>query len=170
MITLIAAISLNGTIGDANKIPWRLPEDLKHFKETTQDHVVIMGRKTFESLGKKPLPQRENIILTRRLDEEALSWTTLKHQGHFVTIAADIDSALREGRRFPDKEIFIIGGSEIYRQTIDLADRLIISHVQIDCEGDSYFPTIDPETFAIKNVTEYKNTTIPFNVVEYRRI
>ena len=134
MIALVAAIAENNCIGNQGQIPWRLPEDMKHFKELTVGKIVLMGRKTWESLPAKfrPLPDRVNVIIT--------------HQKNFpvpagVLIYQSIDEALRS---FPEKEMMIIGGAQIYRETIGRADTLYITHVKQTVAGDTFFPVIDP--------------------------
>jgi dihydrofolate reductase len=139
-LTLIAAVARNGIIGNQNSIPWHVPADFKHFSATTRDHAVIMGRNTWNSLPEKfrPLPKRLNIIVTRNPEggEDA-------NDTHFVpTIEAGISLA-REV--YGQEEIFVIGGTSIYEQTIDLADRLLISEIPMEPEGDALFPKIGPE-------------------------
>lgn len=134
MIALIAAVAKNGTIGDKNTLPWHLPEDLKRFKELTSGKTVIMGRKTFDSiyarLG-KALPNRTNVVITRQTDIKLPNG---------VIVQSSIEDALRS---HGGGDVFIIGGGEIYRQTIDLADWLYITHVNKDVAGDAQFPVID---------------------------
>jgi len=129
MISIIAAVSKNGVIGVDNKLPWDLPEDLKRFKELTTGNVVIMGRKTYESIG-KPLPNRINIVITRNKDFFVSG----------VLTANSLDSALLKAGG--NKDIFIIGGGEIYEQSMGFADKLYITEVDMEVEGDTKFPTI----------------------------
>lgn len=124
-IVIIAAIAANGTIGDAGKIPWHISDDLKRFKRLTMGHPIIMGRKTYESLG-KPLPGRRNIVLTRQ--------PTGPDQ--FSSIEAALKSC-------GDATIFIIGGAEIYRLALPVADTLQLTHVHRDAPGDTKFPDYD---------------------------
>ncbi len=135
MITLIAAVAQNGCIGKNGALPWRIPEHMKHFKELTIGHVVVMGRKTWESIPKKfrPLPNRTNIVVTRQTDY-------IVPDG--VETYPSIDDACAA---HATATIFIIGGSEIYKQTIDKADRLEITEVAQHVDGDVFFPTIDPK-------------------------
>ncbi|MFH1253087.1 MAG: dihydrofolate reductase [Candidatus Uhrbacteria bacterium] len=150
MLTLIAAVAANGVIGKNNELPWYLPEDLKHFKQLTTGHTVLMGRKTFESivarLG-KPLPDRKNIVITRQTDYPA-------PVGTFVY--QDLETALKN---HDNEQIFVIGGAEMYRQTIDLADRLEITHVSGDVDGDATFPTIDPTIWIKTNEEKHEGFT-----------
>lgn len=133
MISLIAAIGKNNELGKSNTLLWHLPADMKHFKEITTLHPVIMGRKTFESIG-KPLPNRRNIVITRNVN--------YKKEG--VELVYSLNEALD---LFPDQneEIFIIGGAELYRQTMPVADKLYITHVDAeDKDADAFFPEIIP--------------------------
>ncbi len=134
MLTLIAAIASNSCIGKDNALPWRLPEDMKRFKELTTGHTVLMGRKTWESIPQKfrPLPDRKNVVITRQTDYAV-------PEG--VEVHGTIQSALA---RHTNEHIFVIGGAEIYAQTIGIADRLEITHVDQTVDGDAYFPQIDP--------------------------
>ena len=129
-LTLIAAMTPNRVIGKDNQLPWRLSNDLKHFKHHTEGKVVIMGRKTFDSIG-KPLPNRTNIVITR-------SGT---YQPEGVVVAPDPGLALDIARSLtPHKEVMVIGGEQIYRLFLPLAHRLILTQVHATVEGDSFFP------------------------------
>lgn len=131
MITIIAAIGRNNALGKDNRLLWRLPEDLKHFKSLTENHPVVMGRKTYESIG-KPLPNRTNIVVSRRenwFEEDIL-------------IVSKLKEALKFAKKI-DEDVFIIGGGDIYKQTMELADRLEITFVDEDFEADTFFPNID---------------------------
>ena len=129
-ICLIVAQGLNRVIGHNNEMPWHIPEDLQYFKRTTLGKPVIMGRKTFESIG-RPLPQRPNIVITRQQD-----W-----QAEGVEVAHSIDQAIEMAKELGDfEEIMVIGGAEIYRQSLPMADRLYITQVQAAFEGDAFFP------------------------------
>jgi len=130
MISLIAAVAENRVIGDGNALPWRLPADLKHFRELTTGHPVIMGRRNFESMG-RALPQRKNIVVTRQATYDAPG----------CMVVGSLDEAFSACREAP--QIFIIGGSEIYTQTVDRADRLDLTWVHASVPGDTYFPEID---------------------------
>ena len=134
MIALIAAIAANNCIGKNNSIPWHLPDDLKHFKALTVHKVVVMGRKTWESLPEKfrPLPERKNVVITRRSD--------LVFPPE-VTVYQTPEAALEN---YKNEDVFIIGGAEMYAQTIDRADLLYITHVHRQVDGDAFFPVIDP--------------------------
>lgn len=132
----IAAMAQNRVIGKNNELPWHIPEDLKHFKQTTFGRLVIMGRKTYESLG-APLPKRRNIVLSR-------SHMILPAE---VEQSSDIDGLLRELEQEQPKEeeVFIIGGAEIYKLTLSRIQRLYLTIIHQDFEGDTYFPEVDLE-------------------------
>jgi dihydrofolate reductase len=134
-LSLIAAVAENGVIGAGNAMPWRLSSDLRRFKALTMGKPVVMGRKTFASIG-KALPGRPNIVVTRQSDPAT--------EG--VTIVGSVDAALvaAEERAAGSDEIMVIGGGEVYRAAIDRADRLYITHVESAPSGDTYFPAIDP--------------------------
>jgi len=133
-IILVAAVAKNNIIGKTNSLPWYLPEDLKHFKEITQGHIVLMGRKTFESILNRlgnPLPNRKNIIVTKRVDYHVRAGVELYHS---------IDEVFA---KYVKEDIYVIGGASIYKQTIDKAHKLYITQVHEEYEGDVYFPEID---------------------------
>lgn len=130
MIALIAAKARNNVIGSKNDLPWYLPGDLKHFRDITTGHTIVMGRTTFESIVatlNKPLPNRKNVVITR---DQAFSYPG-------VDVIHDIESVKDLG------DVFVIGGAEIYKQTIDMADTLYVTDVHADINGDAYFPDID---------------------------
>ena len=146
-IVLIAAVAANGTIGHAGKIPWHISDDLKRFKRLTLGHPVIMGRKTYESLG-KPLPGRRNIILTRQPGPD-----------HFTSLEAALKSC-------GDETVFIIGGAEVYRQALPVADALYLTHVHRHVEGDTKFPDYDRSQWREAN----RQDTPEYSFVEYERL
>ncbi len=131
MTTIVVAMGKNNEIGADNSLLWHLPKDLKHFKEITSGHPVIMGRKTYESIG-KPLPNRTNIVVSRKKD-----WF---EEG--ILIVGSIKEALKFAKKI-DENIFVIGGGNIYEQTIDLADKLEVTHVDASLNADTFFPKID---------------------------
>ncbi len=138
-LSIIVAASTNNVIGKDGKMPWHLPNDLKHFKNITWAMPVIMGRKTFESMG-KPLPGRKSIIITRQKD--------YKPDG---TIAVQsLEDAIAAAKEMDVKEVFVIGGGEIYRMAWGKASRIYLTRVQLETAGDTFFPEID--------VTEWKLT------------
>ena len=130
MVSIIVAVAQNGTIGDKNSLLWHIKEDMRFFRTTTSGHAVIMGRKTFESLGSKPLPKRTNIVITRQ---------DVEFEGALTAHSLQEAIAMVEG----DEEIFIIGGAQIYAQALECADRLYLTLVEKEYEGDTSFPEID---------------------------
>lgn len=145
----IAAMSLNRVIGNGNQIPWHLPEDFKWFKATTTGHVIVMGRKTFESIG-KPLPNRETVVLSRS------AWS---HPG--VTTIASLDALAGMAA---DRQIFICGGAQIYEQTLPLCTELLLTLVNRHVAGDAFFPPFE-DRFEL--VEEIRNTP-EFKILRYR--
>jgi dihydrofolate reductase len=134
ILSFIVAMSENRVIGVNNQLPWHLPEDLKYFKRITMGHPIIMGRKTFESIG-RPLPGRSNIVVTRQP-----SWSAPPG----VIPASGVDDALQkashEVQNGADSEVFVIGGEELFRQTLNKVNRLYLTQVHDYVEGDAYFP------------------------------
>ena len=152
MITIIVAMTRTGIIGKDGGLPWRLPEDMRHFRRTTMGSAVVMGRKTFESIG-KALKGRETIVVSRTLPER-----------DDVVVCRTMEEALAMGRH-DGGEVFVAGGSEIYRQALSVADRLLVSHVRGEFEGDSTFPEVDPEVWHVVSREQYAD----FEVVDYQR-
>ncbi len=133
MITIVVAMGLKNEIGANNQLLWHLPKDLKHFKEITTGHPIIMGRKTYESIG-KPLPNRTNIVVSTKKD-----WF---EEG--ILIVGSLKEAIKFAKKM-DEEIFIIGGGNIYEQTIDLAEKLEVTQVNAELKADIFFPKINPK-------------------------
>lgn len=131
-IAMIAAMAANRVIGDGNKMPWHLPADLRHFKKLTLGKPVIMGRKTFESIGSKPLPMRVNIVVTRDANFRAAG----------VVVANDLQQALSLAEPHAAEEIMIMGGASIYEQAMPIADRLYLTFIQLNVDGDARFPDL----------------------------
>ncbi len=129
-ISLIVAMAENRVIGRGNTLPWHLPADLKHFKRLTTGHTIIMGRKTFQSVG-KPLPQRRNIVVTRNEEFRA--------QG--VEVAHSLQAALDMAAAEP--EVFVIGGQRLYEAALPVAHRIYLTLIHARIEGDAYFPQVD---------------------------
>jgi dihydrofolate reductase len=158
MLSLIAAISKNNCIGKNNKLPWDIPEDMKHFVKITKNKTVLMGRKTWESIPAKfrPLPNRTNIIITRNLEYK-------QQVPEDVEVYTSIEEAVNN---HPDEEVVVIGGGQIYKQTIDIADKLYITHVNMTVDGDAFFPEID-----IKKWQEIdRENHDKFSFVNYKKI
>jgi len=141
-ITLVAAVAQNGVIGSANAMPWHLPSDLKRFRALTIGHPVIMGRKTFESIG-RPLPGRVSIVLSGQGGDFGAGTLTAASLSQAIDMARDV--ALSKNL----SDIFILGGGDVYRQAMSIADRMEITHVESSPEGDTVFPPIDPEVWAV---------------------
>ncbi len=135
MTTIVVAMGEKNEIGFENQLLWHLPKDLKHFKDITSGHPVIMGRKTYESIG-KPLPNRTNIVVSRKND-----WF---EEG--ILIVGSIKEAIKFAKKI-DEEIFIIGGGKIYEQTMDIVDKLEVTLVKADLEADTFFPKIDAKVW-----------------------
>lgn len=133
-ISMIAAVAKNRAIGKNNQLLWHIPEDLKHFKDITRGHAVVMGSKTFESLG-HPLPQRTNIVIAKDLDYQA--------QG--CVIVHSLDNAIIEAGKVEKDEIFIIGGGSIYSQFLPRADKLYITLVDKEFDADTFFPPYEDQ-------------------------
>ena len=131
MVTLVVAMGLKNEIGKENQLLWHLPKDLKHFKEITTGHPIIMGRKTFESIG-KPLPNRTNIVASRKKE-----WF---EEG--ILIVGSLKEALKFAKKI-NEDFCVIGGGMIYEQTIEIADRLEITQVNAELDADTFFPKID---------------------------
>lgn len=154
MITLIAAVGKNNEIGFKNNLLWSIPEDMKHFKNYTMGKVIVMGAKTFVSIG-KPLPGRKNVVVT-------------SHPMLGVITAKDITSVLSIEHCY--NELVVIGGASVYNQTIDLADKLVITHIEEDAaNADTFFPKIDPVQWKINTSTEGESNNPKIRFVEYLR-
>ncbi len=152
MITIVVAMGKNREIGVDNQLLWHLPKDLKHFKELTSGHPIIMGRKTYESIG-KPLPNRTNIVISRKTD-----WF---EEG--ILIVGSIKEALKFAKKI-DENVFIIGGGNIYEQTIDLADQLEVTLVDAELNADTFFPKIDEKIWLKTNeITHQKDEKNQFD-------
>jgi dihydrofolate reductase len=136
IVSLVAAMAENRVIGRDGGLPWRLPDDLKHFKRLTVDHTVIMGRKTYDEMG-RPLANRRNVVITRNPDFRPAG----------VTVVPTLEEALALGAT--ESEVFVIGGGEIYRLALPRADRLYLTIVHASIPGDTYFPPFDETAWAI---------------------
>lgn len=136
-LTLVAAVAQNSVMGRDGVLPWYLPGDLKHFRQTTKGHPLLMGRRTYQSIG-RPLPGRESVVLTRDLSFAAKGI----HVVH--DMAAGLDLASKLAVRMGVDEIMVVGGGELYAELIDMASRLIITEIAADVKGDVVFPLIDP--------------------------
>ncbi|VAW69201.1 Dihydrofolate reductase [hydrothermal vent metagenome] len=159
IISLIAAMDKNRLIGAGNALPWHLPADFKHFKEVTMSKPIIMGRKTFESIG-KALPGRKNIVISRR-----------GYSAEGISVVNSIDAAL--ALVADAEEVMIIGGASFYEQIIDRADRLYLTLVDAECEGDVWFPAFDKTRWNViqqQLVKADDKNNYNFEIVTYERI
>ena len=159
MVSLIVAVSQNGVIGKDNKLPWHIPEDLKRFKALTMGHPILMGRKTFESIG-KPLPGRTNIVITRQQDFKSCG----------ATVVHSLDEALATCQNA--EEIFVIGGGEIYKQALPFANRIYLTRINQDFLGDTFLFQVDSslwkETSREDHSADAKNL-YPYSFITYTR-
>ena len=160
MITIIAAIAENNALGKDNQLIWHLPADLKRFKKVTLNHAVIMGRKTYESLG-KPLPNRTNIIITRNGD--------FKAEG--CVVVNSLQQAIEASKE--DQNPYILGGAEIYKQAIEIADKLDLTFVHHQFEADAFFPKIDKTIWKETSREDFKadkKNKYDFSFVTFERV
>ncbi|SFB56721.1 dihydrofolate reductase [Algoriphagus aquimarinus] len=162
-ISLIAALATNHVIGQENDLVWRLPDDFKRFKRITSDHFILMGRKTFESLG-KPLPNRTHIVITRNKNYQV-------PEGHYVF--ESVEKAFIFCQKMNVEHLYVIGGGEIYGQTLPLADELVLTEVEASPEGDTYFPGFNKENWKV-TFSEFhpadERHQYDFTYVNYQRI
>ncbi len=160
-ISLVVAVSENGVIGKDNKIPWNpIPEDLKHFKKITETHHVLMGRKTFESIFQKlngPLPDRVNLILSKN--------PNFNPEGVFVF--SDFNEAVNFAKKQNEEELMVIGGAEIYKMALPLTERIYMTRVITNVEGDTYMPYIDLKKW---RVIEQRMCSKPELAYEFRTL
>jgi dihydrofolate reductase len=159
-ISLLVAVARNGVIGRDNKLPWHLPADLKRFKQLTLGQPVIMGRKTYDSILEqlgKPLPGRDNIVITRNIDFQAPG----------CKIAGSLQEAIRLAGEA--EEIWVIGGGQIFTEALALADRVYMTWVHADVPGDAYFPEADWSKWNITFREMHPEGELPFEYVNYER-
>jgi|ERR1700743_894017 len=158
IVSIVVAISENHVIGKDNKLLWYLPNDLKHFKDITTGHTVIMGRKTYESVG-KPLPNRRNIVITRQ---------NITIEGCEVVNSIEAALALCSD----EAEVFIVGGAEIYRQSLHLTDRIYLTIVHKQFDGDSYFPEIEANEWKETAREDYEpdiKNNLPYSFITFEQ-
>ena len=156
LISIIAAMAENRVIGRGNEMPWEIPSELKRFKEITMGHPVIMGRRTFESIG-RPLPGRKNVIITRQLDYSAAD----------SVIVPDLQAALSACAGAD--EVFICGGDTVYREAMPIADKIYLTIIDEEFEGDSFFPEIPEDFVEIRRMTVTEDV-LPYDMVLYERM
>lgn len=161
MLKILVAFDENRVIGKNNTLIWHLPADLKRFKTLTTGHVIIMGRKTFESIG-KPLPNRTSIVISRHAD--------LQIDG--AIIAHSVEEAILKAKSITREDIYIVGGAEIYALSLPLADQILVTQLHDIFEGDAYFPEIPTETFEVtekeRGITDEKNA-YQYSYITYTR-
>lgn len=155
MLSIIVAVSENNVIGKDNQLIWHLPRDMRHFKETTTGHYIIMGRKTFESNG-KPLPNRTNVIITR----------DKKYKVDGCIVVHSLEDAIHEARH--DSEAFIIGGGVIYKKAMPIIDRIYLTKIHHKFEGDTFFPEINMDEWQVVDQREFEpdeKNKYPFTIL-----
>lgn len=144
ILSAIAAMSSNRVIGKNNQLPWHLPEDLKYFRDKTKGRIMIMGRKTFESFGGKPLPGRFHIVITRQND--------YKFDHPMVQVISNLEDAIALAKKQVPKyheEVFVVGGSEIYKLVMPKIDRLYLTIIDKNFDGDAFFPEFESQKFQL---------------------
>ncbi len=161
-VSLVVAASENNVIGDANEIPWHLPDDMASFRALTEGKPVIMGRKTNESIG-RPLPKRHNIVISRQRD--------LEIEG--CDVVSSLEEALEMAEEESADEACVIGGGQIYKEAIDVADRIYMTRVHATVDGDVFFPEINEEEWEEIDRTEHSKDErheFAFSIIHYERI
>lgn len=164
-ITIVVARARGGVIGAGNGLPWHLPEDLKHFRTTTMGHAIVMGRKTFESIG-KALPGRRTIVVSRNPH-----WTYAGCE-NAASLAAAIALATQPG---PDpsistEEVFVVGGEQLFRDAIGIAQRAIVTEIDLEVAGDAHFPELDSRQWRVHSRSEHRSASGPrYAIIDYRR-
>ena len=163
----VVAVDQQHCIGVNNSMPWHLPRDFQHFREITQGGVVVMGRKTFESIG-RPLPKRINIVLTRQTDWQADGVHVTHSLEDALNLAAQ--QAQQQEQQQEKASIFVIGGADFYAQTLPFADRLELTHVALDVQGDAFYPAI-PVDFVAGQPAHHvdEKSGVSFAFVQYLR-
>jgi dihydrofolate reductase len=162
-VSLIVAMAENRVIGRGNQLPWRLPDDLKRFRQLTMGHAIIMGRTTFESIG-KALPGRRSIVISRQG-----GWPAQ----HGVHVARSLAEALAQSRSLGDDEAFVIGGAQVFREALPHADRIYLTLVHASIDGDAYFPDVDWRQWRLVDELRHEaddHHTFPFSFRRYDRI
>ena len=161
VLSIIAAIGANNELGRNNDLLWRIPADLKRFKQITSGHTVIMGRKTYESIGCKPLKNRKNVVITSQIDFE----------GNGAVVAHSVDEAIDLTAN--DGEVFILGGGRIYALFLEKTDKMYLTHVHDTFEADVYFPDFDKTEWEVLQRTDIdddEKAGLSYSFVDYKRI
>ena len=162
-IGAIVAIAENGVIGNGLEIPWHISEDFKHFKRTTTGGIIVMGRRTWESLGSKPLPNRENVVITSS-PEKILQQTQEKGVAENVRAYSSLDYAI-ETYKNDERNLWIIGGAKLYESALDKCDEMLVSHVKMSPQGDIFFPPFQDKFEKSETILTHSE----FDVVKYIR-
>lgn len=166
LVSMIVAMAKNRAIGIENRLPWHIPEDLKYFKAVTMGKPIIMGRKTYESIG-RPLPGRANIVVTRNSAYAPEGVTVVN------SVAEALGCAKKAAESVAETEVFIIGGEQLYRESLPFAEKIYLTEIEIELEGDAFFPIINSaewrELSRQKNVSEGRDR-LPFSFVTLGRL
>lgn len=176
-VVMIAAVASNGVIGKDNKLPWKIPEDMRHFSDMTTGNVVIMGRLTFESLGQKPLPNRVNIVISSKYPSGTLKYfenTKHLYRKQFVAFFQNLQEAIEYCHTLTaitkhDVPVYIIGGKHLYAAGLAFASKLILTEIDRDYDGDTYFPKIDKNVWHCLNTAPgfSQSENVAFNIKTY---
>ena len=159
-VSLVAAVARGGVIGRAGGLPWRLPEDMRHFRELTIGHPVVMGRRTWDSLPEhlRPLPDRRNVVVTRNRAWQAGGVERAESLADALLLLEDTE------------QVFIIGGGELYADALPLADELLLTEIDTEMDGDTFFPSWERTAFEEASREHHVSETgVPFSFVTYRR-
>lgn len=157
-VTLVAAVARNGVIGAGADIPWHLPGEQRRFKELTIGHVLVMGRLTYDSIG-RPLPGRTTVVVTRQLD-----WQPSDGPHDSVHVAPSVLAALKLAREL-DEQVFVVGGGQVYAEALPHADRMVVTWVDAEPDGDVFYPEFDPDDWTSRPMEAHDD----WSMVEYAR-
>lgn len=158
-VQLVVAYADNRVIGRGNALPWRLPSDLAHFKRSTFGNPIVMGRNTWESIG-RPLPGRLNIVISRNPN----------YQAHGAEVYTSLGEALAACAHTSTEKVSVIGGEQIFRHALEIADRIIATEIHADIEGDTWFPTLDPQVWEeTERHAQPEENGLAFDYVTYQR-
>ncbi|MEN9314249.1 MAG: hypothetical protein RIS35_642 [Pseudomonadota bacterium] len=164
-VSIVVARARNGVIGRANGLPWHLPEDLRHFRATTTGHAILMGRKTFESIG-RALPGRRTIVITRDPDWRFPECERAGSLDEAIALAA------RPGANpaISTDEVFVVGGAQIYAQALPIADRIVLTEIDLEVDGDAFFPALPDTGWREASRASMRSSAGPdFSIVDLRR-
>jgi dihydrofolate reductase len=164
LLIAIAARSRNNIIGNNGALPWYIPQDLKFFKSQTLNKPMIMGRKTRDSFGVKPLPNRPHLVISRDKNYQAEGSVVFDNFDSALFHAQDLNA------ESGSDEIYVIGGGSLYFQVADMVDRFIISEIDSDTDGDTYFPNFNKDKFSQTILQDYTDLPTPFKIIQYDRL